>query len=97
MLDSDGDESAPLVASRQVTGTGCPPNVIAIDVLPDGTFRTLVKYGRVRYVLEVFLEQLVRNPVLYFVKLRIRYQRAIRVRDAGDQKRYLCLHGPPIE
>jgi hypothetical protein len=73
MLDSDGDESAPLVSSRRVTGTGCPPNVIAIDVLPDGTFRRLVKYGRVRYVLEVSLEQLVRNPVLYFVKFRIRH------------------------
>ena len=73
MLDSDGDESLPLVSSRQGIGTGCLPNVIAIDVLPDGTFRRLVKYDLDRYVLEVSLEELVLNPVLYFVKLRIRY------------------------
>ena len=75
----------------------CPLNAIAISAMFDGTSHGLVKQDGAHWVVQAFSEQRVSDPVLYFLKMRIRYQLAIRVRDASDQERNLRHYGPPIE
>jgi hypothetical protein len=50
-----------------------------------------------RLTVKMLLSDVGPNPVLYLFKIRIRYQRAIRVRDTRDQKGDLLFHVPPIE